>query len=161
MERRHNSPPQSPRSEAPAGKTAQTPPATSAKPGHLRAKQAKRVSQPPPRPFAHHPNVSFPSPPQPRQRKAGRKRSERRSGPTGFLPFMRDAVEGIRTRSRTPVRRAVRIARMRPQKRQKKGGEVNLAAKGRRRQFPAQNGDHPSLKLRLTSPEVKLQICFS
>jgi hypothetical protein len=37
----------------------------------------------------------------------------------------------------------------------KKGGEVNLAAKGCRRQFPAQNGEHPELKLRLRIQEVK------
>jgi hypothetical protein len=40
---------------------------------------------------------------------------------------------------------------MRHQTGKKKGGEVNLAAKGCRRQFPAQNGEHPSLKLRLSS----------
>jgi hypothetical protein len=44
---------------------------------------------------------------------------------------------------------------MRRQTGKKKGGEVNLAAKGCRRQFPAQNGEHPELKLRLSFAEVK------
>jgi hypothetical protein len=62
-----------------------------------------------------------------------------------FLPVWWMPAEGSEPEAVRPVRRVVRITSWRRQTGKKKGDEVNLVAKGCRRQFPAQNGEHPHL----------------